>query len=774
MNLYKIGLSTRAVSQALRPGIIYSRQPFVRSFSKTLSVSEGSPKKPNRFAEQYKKASSNTNQGLTSSNKQRKPIEQESSSRKPNQRKPPQHNHAPEQKHEQPQQGKSPKEKAPVDAPKQSNPPKKTQQWTKNANPNPSGRNSTPSQQKAQRREKANKPKQRVKLNIPSFISVSNIASIMRITVPRMMKKLEQMGFDDMTPKHILDKENAALIAEEFGFDVTVSDDKGLDVFPSEEKEDMLKPRAPVVTIMGHVDHGKTTILDYLRKSSIVQGEFGGITQHIGAFSVLTPISKKKITFLDTPGHAAFLSMRERGAIVTDIVILVVAADDSVMPQTIEAIKHAKKSGVPIIVALNKCDKPGVNPDKVVADLSTHDIDVEDYGGETQVVRVSGKTGLNMDKLEEAVITLSELLDFQAEPQGVRAEGWVIESEVVKGLGNIATVLVKRGTVKTGSFLLAGSTYCKVRGMKDEKGKPVKIAGPSTPVQIWGWKELPQAGDQILEAESDQICRKVIRNREERAMQLQQAKDIEAINERRQKEVEELQRQEKIKELNMAGLETSEFLKEEGSQTQFVNYIIKSDVYGSAEAIKESIDGLGNDEIKAKVISYDAGAPTDSEVDNAAAFKAQILCFNIKVPKQIQSKADRSGVKLHDYNVIYRLIEGVTAELTSRLKPHIEIKVLAKIDLVNVFKISGRNKSTTKVAGCKVNSGILKRSSKIRVLRGDSTIYTGTLSSLKYVRQDISEATKGQECGLAFHNWDKFEEGDIIEAYEEIEIPGHL
>ncbi|QEL59837.1 hypothetical protein CJJ09_001924 [Candidozyma auris] len=328
----------------------------------------------------------------------------------------------------------------------------------------------------------------------------------------------------------------------------------------------------------------------------------------------------------------------------------------------------------------------------------------------TQTVRVSGKTGMNMDKLEEAVITLSELSEFKAESKGVPAEGWVIESQVVKGLGNVSTVLIKRGTVKPGSFLVAGTTYCKVRGMKDENGKTVKAAGPSTPVQIWGWKDLPQAGDQILAADSEKLCRKVVKNREERNAIIQQSKDIEKINEMRQEEINELKRQEKINELKLAGLDPSEFMKEEEDKikTVTVNYIVKSDVYGSAEAIKDSINGLGNEEVKAKVVSYDAGPPTDSDVDTAATINGSILSFNVKVPRSIHLKAERAGVKVVEDNVIYRLIEHVTEELTSKLKPHIEIKILAEADIKTVLQITGKNKTQVKVAGCKVNVGNLK------------------------------------------------------------------
>lgn len=619
--------------------------------------------------------------------------------------------------------------------------------------------------------------REKIKIQIPTFITVSNLSSILSVPLNEFLKKLEVLGFEGMSHNYILDKENASLIADEFGYDIVMNDDTGLDLFPSAVVETKLKPRAPVVTIMGHVDHGKTTILDNLRKSTIVDQEHGGITQHIGAFSVITPISKKKITFLDTPGHAAFLKMRERGAIITDIIILVVAADDSVMPQTIEAIKHAKKSGVPVIVAINKCDKHGINLDKVLSDLARYEIDIEDYGGETQTVRVSGKTGLNMDKLEEAVITLSEMSDFKAEFQDIPSEGWIIESEVVKGVGNVATVLVRRGTVKVGSFLVAGSTYCKVRGMRDEFGKTVKLAGPSTPVQIWGWKELPEAGDQILEAKNEKIAKKVIDNRINRSKQIQAGKDMEKINIKRQEEIKELKRLEKINELKLAGIDISELSKNENIEQNTcidVKYIVKSDVFGSAEAIKESIDGLGNEEVRAVVVSHEAGLPTDSDIDTAKALDAKILCFNVKTPKQIQGKADQTGVSITEHNIIYRLIEEVTDELTSRLKPHIELKTIAGVDIKGVFTITGRNKSKTKVAGCKVSNGVIKRSSKIRVLRKEETIYTGTLSSLKHVKDDITEAKKGSECGLSFENWDKFEEGDKVEVYEEVVHPRYL
>lgn len=610
----------------------------------------------------------------------------------------------------------------------------------------------------------------KISIQIPTFVTVSNLATILGVPLGDFLKKLEALGFEEMRHNVILDKENAALVADDYGYEIVMNDDTGADLFPSPVREELLRPRAPVVTIMGHVDHGKTTILDFLRKLTVVAQEHGGITQHIGAFSVVAPVSKKKITFLDTPGHAAFLKMRQRGATVTDIVVLVVAADDSVMPQTIEAIKHARKLGVPLVVAVNKCDKPGVNVDRVLADLAAQGIDVEDYGGDTQVVRVSGKTGLNMDKLEEAVVTLSEMHDFRAEESQVAAEGWVVELHVAKGMGNVATALVRRGTMKVGSFVVAGTSYCKVRGMRDENGKAVKTAGPSTPVQIWGWKELPQAGDHMLEAPSEQMAKKVCDNRVARQKQIQAGRDIETINQKRLEEVRELERQERANELKLAGLEPAETAEQRAVD---VKYIVRSDVFGSSEAIKECIDGLGNDEVRAVVVSHEAGLPSESDIELAAALGATVLCFNVKTPKPIAAKADRAGVTVHEHNVIYHLIEEVTEKLTSLLAPRIETKVVAEVEIRDIFTITAK-KNKIKIAGCKVNTGVLKRSAKVRVIRDNNTVFSGSLSSLKHVKDDISEAKKGHECGIAFDGWERFQQGDRIEAVEEISHQRYL
>lgn len=651
----------------------------------------------------------------------------------------------------------------------------KDQQKLGNANKLTMQRTATIPKKTDSRKRNLEKEKERIKIKIPEFITVSNLATIMHVPLNKIIKSMEDLGFENVRHNYILEKDNAILIADEFNFEAIVLNANTVeDIFSEPVKPGKLKPRPPVVTIMGHVDHGKTTILDYLRKSSVVEQEFGGITQHIGAFTAITPESKKQITFLDTPGHAAFLKMRERGAIVTDIVILVVAADDSVMPQTIEAIKHIKKTGVPLIVAINKCDKHGVNIDKVVGDLASHDIDVEDYGGETQTVRVSGKTGLNMDKLEEAIITLSEMLELQTEPDGVANEGWIIESKVEKGVGYVATVLVRRGTVKNGDILVAGNTYCKVRGLRDENGNSIKKAGPSSPAQVFGWKELPEGGEFVIQAKDERRARKAVSHRIAREKAIKQREEVEQINEQRSEEVKELARRNKIAEMKMAGLDTSALEKlEDESQCIQCNYIIKSDVFGSAEAIKESINGIGNEEVKANVILCETGALTQSDLELAKTFNAQIFCFNLAVPKEISLAADREGVAIKEHNVIYHLIEDVTTELTSKLKPKIETKVLGEVEVADVFTISTKTKKIS-IAGCKVTNGTIKRTSNVRVFRNDEQIYEGTLTSLKYVKEDIAEARKGNECGLAFDKWDKFEAGDKIQVYEDIEHTRYL
>lgn len=624
--------------------------------------------------------------------------------------------------------------------------------------------------------------KSRCKLDIPTFLSVANFATILKVRVPELLEKLNELGFENITNEHILDAETAELIAQEYGFEVNRDDNLGADLFPAELPTDPKKlvARSPVVTIMGHVDHGKTTILDYLRKSSIVKGEFGGITQHIGAFVVQTPVSKKKITFLDTPGHAAFLKMRERGANITDIIVLVVAAEDSVKPQTIEAIKHAKSAGVPIVIAVNKCDKEHANPDKVVADLSTHGIDVEDYGGETPVVRISAKTGMGMKDLEETIVTIAELLELKTDEKGP-IEGWVLESQLKKGLGNVATFLVKKGQIKPGSIIVSGTTFCKVKVMKDEHDKTIKLAKPSQPVEISGWKELPEAGEYGIQAKDESYAKKVIINREKRKRMMEEASQIEEMNQRRIKAIENSKRDEKIQEYQLQGLTLDEIkeiepelFEDETSKMELVNFIVKADVSGSAEAVKQSIEGLGNEEVQSRVIVEEVGSPTDSDIARAKDSNAQILAFNVKVPKEISNTASKAGIEIKEFNVIYHLIEDVLKTLTSKLPPIYETKVVAKVSVKQLFEITLKGKDTMIIAGSRVTEGVLKRNHSVRLVRDGEIIYKGKIKQLKIVKNDVNEVQNGADCGISLENGPELKEGDVIESFEQIPIQRHL
>lgn len=616
-------------------------------------------------------------------------------------------------------------------------------------------------------------------ISLPTFITLSNLADLLKTRLSDLQKLMSSQGFEQTGHDFIIDKETAHLVADELGYEVAADDsDAAKDIFavPLPEDRSNLPLRPPIVTIMGHVDHGKTTILDYLRKSSVAASEFGGITQHIGAFNVTLASNKKQsICFLDTPGHAAFLNMRQRGANLTDIVVLVVAADDSVMPQTKEAIKHAKSAQVPMIVAVNKCDRPDANPDKVVADLATCDVDVEDYGGETQVVRVSGKTGLGIDKLEESILTLAEMLELRA-PNTGNAEGWVLESQVKKGVGSVASVLVRRGTLKPGAFLVAGNVWCKVRSLKNDQGKVVKEAKPGTPVEVLGWKELPSAGDEALQADSEGHAKQVVSNRLVREEQIRAARDIQVINEKRVQmrldQEKDAQRQERIRMGLPVEEESSGQATESGENT--LTFIVKADVSGSAEAVRDSIQSLGNDKIKASVLYMGVGDVTETDVSRAQSAQATILTFNVKTPKDVDSVAARSSVKIVNHSIIYRLLEDVTSMLSAQLAPDIKHKVLGEASIREVFSIANKRSKPTKVAGVRVLNGVLARKARVKVLRDGSQVFEGTFSSMKHNKDDVTEAKKDSECGLSFDGWDKFEAGDKIQTYEEIVIPRHL
>ncbi|KAL4811527.1 hypothetical protein BDV18DRAFT_10758 [Aspergillus unguis] len=627
--------------------------------------------------------------------------------------------------------------------------------------------------QRREQRKKLKKERAREKdvvveapsLYLPEFISVSNFADVIGLRPAQLIEQMEEMGFEDVTYDHVLDAEVSSLIATELGYEPIIDTGAEQDLIAAPEPEDksIWPTRPPVVTIMGHVDHGKTTILDWLRKSSVVASEHGGITQHIGAFSVTMP-SGKSITFLDTPGHAAFLDMRRRGADVTDIVVLVVAADDSVKPQTVEAIKHATSAKVPIIVAISKSDKEGIDPERVKQDLSTHGIHVEDYGGDVQAIGVSGKTGLGMLELEEAIVTLSEVLDHRADTNGA-VEGWVIEG-TTKSYGRVATVLVRRGTLRPGDILVAGSTWTRVRTLRNEAGVSVSEATPGTPVEIDGWREPPTAGTEMLQANDEQHAKEVVDYRREREETQKLGQDTTAINEARRALNERRRR-----EANEAeGLNT----EEGASGPKPVNFVIKADVDGSAEAVMNSVTAIGNNEVYARVLRSEVGPISESDIELAEAANGHVICFNQPIDAAMSRMAEGLGVNIMDHNIIYKLVDHVKDTLSEKLAPTVTHRVTGEAEIGQIFEISLKGRQKTSIAGCKVRNGIINRAKKVRVIRGQETVYDGSIVSLKNVKKDVTEMRKDTECGIAFDNWTSFAVGDQIQCYEEIFEKRHL
>ncbi|KAL1836394.1 hypothetical protein VTJ49DRAFT_5218 [Mycothermus thermophilus] len=602
---------------------------------------------------------------------------------------------------------------------------------------------------------------------LPEYISVTNLAVALGQKVDVFLRQLEDFGFEDVGKDNILTGETAALVAQEYGFDPTVDTGESEDLKPRPAPEDpsSLPLRPPVVTIMGHVDHGKTTLLDYLRKSSIVSQEHGGITQHIGAFSV-TLSSGKQITFLDTPGHAAFLAMRQRGAFVTDMVVLVVAADDSVMPQTLEALKHARSANVPIIVAINKVDKPEANIERVKADLAAHGVEIEDYGGDVQVVCVSGKTGQGMDDLEENILLLAEMLDIRAEQDGM-VEGWVLES-TIKPIGRVATVLVKRGTLRRGDHVVAGCVHAKVRLMRNEAGVEVNEAPPGTAVEVLGWKEPPEAGDQVLQAPDESRAKAAVRYREE----IRERGEAIAQMAQQEQERREKERQKALEEAaanaNTDADADAETETTTNSMLTQVPFIIKGDVRGSVEAVSAALQEQGNHEVRAKVLVAAPGQITESDVEHAAVSGATIINFNLPVPNPIRRMAADAKVRILEHNVIYHLIEAVRERLSDALPTVVVKKVVGEAEVLQIFAINVRARKFKNIAGCRVGNGVIKKGSRARVMRGGENVYEGTIETLKHVKKDVDEMRKGSECGMSFAGWDELQEGDIIQTYEEI------
>ncbi|XP_033096532.1 translation initiation factor IF-2, mitochondrial-like [Anneissia japonica] len=538
----------------------------------------------------------------------------------------------------------------------------------------------------------------------------------------------------------------------------------------------LLKPRSPVVTIMGHVDHGKTTLLDYLRKTSVAEGEAGGITQHIGAFSVALK-DGQKITFLDTPGHAAFSAMRSRGAHVTDIVVLVVAADDGVMEQTRESIRFAEEAGVPMIVAINKCDKPASNPEQTKRELLGHGIQLEDFGGEVQAVEISALKGINIDVLGESIIAQAEVMELKADTTGI-VEANVIESKVDRGKGAVATVIIERGTLKKGSILVAGKSMCKVRNMYNEHGQQINEAPPSTPVEVTGWKEIPGAGELILEVESEKRAKEVIDWRKEAEQDERSKQDAIIVQKKAEEQRKAHTEKRKVnsllswREIRMRH-SAERFSREKEnvkSEHPELNIVLKGDVDGSVEAILDALSTYDSDQCKLDILHCGVGIVSEKDVEIAKTFDGIVVGFNVAVSGVTQTLADKLGVQILKHSIIYKLIDDLKEELNSRLPPVEEISVLGEATVMQPFTVSvGKRK--VEVAGCRVNKGSLNISGEFKLVRNQETIHEGQLTSLKHHKDDVKSVKKDMECGLSFKENLEFKNGDTIICYETSHIP---
>ncbi|HEY1888400.1 MAG TPA: translation initiation factor IF-2 [Roseiarcus sp.] len=577
---------------------------------------------------------------------------------------------------------------------------------------------------------------------LPEAITIQELAGRMSERAVDVIKLLMRQG-RMVTLTDVLDADTAQLVAEELGHSVkrvAESDvEEGLFDRPGDEGAPV--PRPPIVTIMGHVDHGKTSLLDAIRHANVVAGEAGGITQHIGAYQVVAP-GGEAITFIDTPGHAAFTAMRARGAKVTDIVVLVVAADDGVMPQTIEAIRHAKAANAPIIVAVNKIDKPEADPQRVMQELLQHDVQVEAFGGDTLAVEVSATKGTNLDKLLEAIALQAELLDLVADPDR-SAEGTVIEARLDRGRGPVATVLVQRGTLRVGQLVVAGSHWGRVRALIDDKGATLEAATPSTPVEVLGFDGAPEAGDRVAVVESEARAREITEYRER-------------------------QRREKLVARGPA-VRTSlsdmmSNLKAAGHKEMPI--VLKGDVQGSVEAITAALEKLGNDEVMARVIHGGVGGVTESDVTLAAASKAVILGFNVRAHKEARDLAEQDGVEIRYYNIIYNLVDDVKAALSGMLAPTLRETMLGNAQILELFDIS----KVGLVAGCRVTDGVVQRGAHVRLIRDSVVVHEGKLSTLKRFKDEVAQVQAGQECGMAFENYHDMRVGDVIECYNVEEI----
>ncbi len=584
-----------------------------------------------------------------------------------------------------------------------------------------------------------NEPREKLlrEVIIPETITVQELANRMSergVDVIRLLMKQGQMA----TINDSLDADTAQLIAEEMGHTVrrVAESDVEEGLFDAPDAPETLKPRPPVVTVMGHVDHGKTSLLDAIRSANVTAGEAGGITQHIGAYQVTSP-SGATITFIDTPGHAAFTAMRARGAKVTDIVVLVVAADDGVMPQTIEAINHAKAAKVPMIVAINKIDKPDANPDRVRTDLLQHEVQVEAMGGEVVDVEVSAIQKLNIDRLLEMIGLQAELLDLKANPDRP-AEGTVIEAKLDRGRGPVATVLVQRGMLKTGDIVVAGAEWGRVRALVSDTGEPVQSATPSMPVEILGFSGTPDAGDRLAVVENEARARQVTDYR---------------ARARREKLA--------ARAAGMRGSLEQMMAQAKTAGRQEFPLVIKADVQGSLEAIIGALDKLGTDEVAARVLHAGVGGISESDVTLAEASGVPIIAFNVRANKEAREAAERNGIEIRYYNIIYDLVDDVKQAMSGLLAPTLRETMLGNAQILQIFKVS----KVGNIAGCRVTDGTVERGANVRLIRDNIVVHEGKLSQLKRFKDDVREVTAGQECGMAFENYQDMRQGDVIECY---------
>ena len=585
------------------------------------------------------------------------------------------------------------------------------------------------------RKEKKEKKEEKVHVLIPDEITVGELASRLNVPATEVIKKLMVLGIMASVNEN-LDFDTASLIVEELGgtFEkeiILTEEDKLFNDVP--DLPEQLKPRSPVVVVMGHVDHGKTSLLDTIRNTNVTEGEFGGITQHIGAHRVR--VGDKKITFLDTPGHEAFTAMRARGAMVTDIAILVVAADDGIMPQTIEAINHAKAAEVSIIVAINKIDKEGANPDKVKQELTEYGLVPEEWGGDTICVEVSAKKGTNIDQLLEMVLLVAEMRELKANPDRA-AKGTVVESKLDKGRGPVATVLVQNGTLKIGDVVVAGTSVGRVRAMNDDKGKPVKKAGPSIPVEILGLSEVPEGGDIFYAVDDERKARAVVEAR---------------------KFKEKQNRQKSASAISLDNL----FEHIEAGKIKDLNIIVKADVQGSVEAVSQSLMRISNEEVRVNIIHGAVGAITESDIMLASASNAIVVGFNVRPTPGAAVSAENSEVDIRLYRVIYDAIEDIEKALKGMLEPTFRESITGHAEIRTTFRVSG----VGTIGGSYVTDGKIMRNSSVRIVRDGIVIHEGMLASLKRFKDDVKEVASGYECGLSIENFNDIKEGDVVEAY---------